>query len=162
MELFSSDTSSRTATAPNAPMLVDTNIWIGVENQEISKAAVLAAIEPHELVTSPVVLGELKLGVELAQNALTRQARQIGLNIVMKHRLLEHNIEVALRYGILCAHVRQSGAVRQRSNDLWLAAAAHVHKASILTLNPRDFDDLPGLKVHALQRVSKTVSIKRS
>ncbi len=155
----SSQTASITTPTSTAqtPLLIDTNIWIGLENEEISRQAVLGAVEPFEMVTSPIVLGELKVGVELARSALVRESRRLALDIVLKHRVLEQSIEVALRYGIIAAHVRQQGAVRQRTNDLWLAAAALVHKAAILTMNPRDFADVPGLQVQGVQRVARRV-----
>lgn len=39
-----------------------------------------------------------------------------------------------------------------RINDLWLAAQAIQRNLKLLTSNPKDFKDIPGLKMIALPR----------
>ena len=39
------------------------------------------------------------------------------------------------------------GSPRKRGNDVSIAVTALAHKATLLTHNPKDFDDIPGLQV---------------
>ena len=53
---------------------------------------------------------------------------------------------------MLTASVKQSGrSPRPLYNDLWLAAQAIEHGYEWLTLNIKDFADLPGLRLSSLQ-----------
>ena len=54
----------------------------------------------------------------------------------------------AVAFGVLSAAVRSAGrSPRPRYNDLWIAAQAIEHGYALLTLNDRDFADLPGLRL---------------
>jgi predicted nucleic acid-binding protein len=65
---------------------------------------------------------------------------------------LEITKQTAASFGVLAATVKQSGrSPRPRYNDLWMAAQAIEHGYELLTLNTRDFEDLPGLRLTSLQ-----------
>jgi predicted nucleic acid-binding protein len=56
--------------------------------------------------------------------------------------------DTAAAFGVLAAAVKAIGrSPRPRYNDLWLAAQAIEHGYRLLTLNPRDFEGLPGLQL---------------
>jgi hypothetical protein len=47
--------------------------------------------------------------------------------------------------------MKQSGrSPRTRVNDLWIAAQALENDYALLTVNPKDFRDLPGLRLACL------------
>lgn len=143
----------------SAGLLVDTRVWVALEKAEISKQTFIAAVESADsntevgagagiaIYTSPVVLAELKLGVELAPNSIVRQARQAALDRVLRYPLLNITRAVAMDMGVLTAYLASLGKKRQRTQDLWLAASARTHGATLLTLNARDFADIPQLQL---------------
>jgi predicted nucleic acid-binding protein len=137
------------AATEHTRVLVDTCVWIALEKAEITKQAFIEAAGSASVVTSPVVWAEMKLGVEMAANAITRQARQAALERVLRYPLLELNREVASDMGVLSAYLLGLGKKRQRTQDLWLAASARTHGAALLTLNRKDFADIPELKLIA-------------
>jgi predicted nucleic acid-binding protein len=56
-------------------------------------------------------------------------------------------------FGALAAKLKKARRdPNVRINDLWLAAQAIQRNLKLLTLNPRDFKDIPGLKMIALPR----------
>ena len=139
----------------NIGLLVDTCVWVALEKAEISKKTFIAAVESVDvgasssiaIYTSPVVLAELKLGVELAPNSIVRQARQAALDRVLRYPLLNITQAVAMDVGVLTAYLASLGKKRQRTQDLWLAATTRTHGATLLTLNARDFADIPQLQL---------------
>ncbi|MGA8514627.1 MAG: PIN domain-containing protein [Burkholderiaceae bacterium] len=133
------------ATTQHTSVLVDTCVWIALEKAELPKQAFINAAGSANVVTSPVVWAEMKLGVEMAPDAITRQARQAALERVLRYPLLELNRQVALDMGVLSAYLLGLGKKRQRTQDLWLAASARTHGAALLTLNHKDFADIPQL-----------------
>ena len=61
----------------------------------------------------------------------------------------ENALEV---FGSLAAALKRSGRdAAHRINDLWLAAQAIQRDCALLTSNPKDFKDIPRLKVVALR-----------
>jgi predicted nucleic acid-binding protein len=49
---------------------------------------------------------------------------------------------------VLTASEKQAGrSPRRRYNDLWIAAQAIEHNYLLLTANPADFANLPGLRL---------------
>jgi hypothetical protein len=57
----------------------------------------------------------------------------------------------AVAFGVLAAAVKMAGrSPRPRYNDLWIAAQAIENGTTLLTLNGKDFADLPGLRLVSL------------
>ena len=62
----------------------------------------------------------------------------------------------ASAFGVLAAAVKQAGrSPRPRYNDLWIAAQAIEHGYALLTLNPRGFEGLPGLRLVTLSAMAQ-------
>ena len=60
----------------------------------------------------------------------------------------EEAIAFGTREALLAADIyRRLGRPRQRSIDIAIAACALTQEASLWTLNPRDFRDIPGLEL---------------
>jgi predicted nucleic acid-binding protein len=57
---------------------------------------------------------------------------------------------------LLCASLKQAGnSPRPRYNDLWIAAQAIENSYVLLTLNGKDFANMPGLQVKVLNASSE-------
>lgn len=58
------------------------------------------------------------------------------------------NIETAVKYAQILAHLRKSGNLTGRSKpDMWIAAWALEHGAALATRNAADFAGIPGLVI---------------
>ena len=124
--------------------LLDTNILIaaikGLENVRDK----LASIPLSDLLLSPVVLGELQLGVEKSQyrekNA-ARLARMVeGIQLVML------DAETSLHYGAIRAELERQGKPIG-ANDFWIAAQGRALGAVVVTDNTSEFSRVPGLVI---------------
>jgi predicted nucleic acid-binding protein len=135
--------------------LVDTCVWIDVERGALAPAdvAVLTASEP--VFISPVTLAELRFGADIARDPGVRQRRLVALRRLARRPLLPIDGTTGDIFGSLAAHISAAGRQhRYRVQDLWLASQAIQHNCRLLTRNPRDFEDIPGLdlvlyKLHA-------------
>ena len=126
--------------------LVDTCVWVDVEQGALSPAdvAVLTASEP--VFISPVTLAELRFGAEIVQDPGIRQRRLIALRRLARRPLLPIDGNTGDIFGSLAAQIRAAGRQhRYRVQDLWLASQALQHDCRLLTRNPHDFEDIPGL-----------------
>jgi predicted nucleic acid-binding protein len=73
-----------------------------------------------------------------------RRARLAGL--YSKLEILDFNSACADAYGRILA---AAGYSRRKILDRMIAAQALVHQATLATMNPQDFEDVPGLKIEA-------------
>jgi predicted nucleic acid-binding protein len=65
---------------------------------------------------------------------------------------LRITLETAEVFGSLAAALKRSGRdAAHRINDLWLAAQAIQRNFTLLTSNPKDFEDIARLKLVALR-----------
>ena len=77
--------------------------------------------------------------------------RAACLRQVESRPTLDVSMHAAAACGRLAATVKLAGrSPRPRYNDLWIAAQAIEHNFQLLTLNPVDFADLPGLRLMLL------------
>ena len=124
--------------------LLDTNILIaamkGLENVRDK----LASIPLSDLLLSPVVLGELQLGVEKSQHReknAARLARMVeGIQLVML------DAETSLHYGVIRAELERQGKPIG-ANDFWIAAQGRALGAVVVTDNTSEFSRVPGLVI---------------
>ena len=126
--------------------LVDTCVWIDVERGALAPAdvAVLTASEP--VFISPVTLAELRFGADSARDPGVRQRRLVALRRLARRPLLPIDGTTGDIFGSLAAQISAAGRQhRYRVQDLWLASQALQHDCRLLTRNPRDFEDIPGL-----------------
>ncbi len=132
--------------------LIDTNVWIAVERGQLSAADIYAITRQAPVFVSPVNLAELRFGLELMKNARQKQRALTMLRRMRRKALLRITGETADIFGTLAAKLTQSGRGADfRIQDLWLAAQAVERKFTLLTANPKDFKDIPGLKLVALK-----------
>ena len=124
--------------------LLDTNIFIaalkGVKNvqQRLEKTPL------SDILLSPIVLGELELGVAKSQ---FKQKNAERLASVIEHlELVAIDKKVSQKYSQIRAHLETQG-MTIGSNDYWIAAQGLALNAVVVTDNTREFARVPELKV---------------
>ena len=133
-------------------MILDSCVWIGLASNQVNRQAVIEVAGNLPVFISVISLGELSFGVESCKDPSERALRAAYMRQLEIRPTLEITKQTAASFGVLAATVKQSGrSPRPRYNDLWLAAQAIEHGYELLTLNIKDFEDLPGLRLTSLQ-----------
>lgn len=128
--------------------LIDTDIWIAVERGAVSAADIQAITRQDPVYLSPVNIVEIRLGLELLGAGTLRQRASVALRRLRRKPQLRITLETADVFGVLAARLKKAGRdPHVRLNDLWLAAQAIQRDFKLLTSNPKDFRDIPGLKM---------------
>lgn len=134
--------------------LIDTCIWIDVEQGRLGRADVSAHTGNEPVYLSPVTLAELRLGIEMSTNPGIRQKRLATYRRMTRKPLLPVDADTADVFGELAGVLARAErrSHRTRVQDLWLAAQAIQHGLGLVTRNPGDFADIPGLELVAIGR----------
>ena len=121
-------------------IVIDTSVLVdALAGPRRSGAALRAAIEKGErLLLSSIVLYEWRRGPRSEQELAAQEA------ILPSSSAVPFGTQEALLSARLYGAVRRP---RGREMDLAIAACAIVREASLWTLNPADFRDIPGLQV---------------
>lgn len=131
--------------------LIDTNLWIAVERGKLGAADIHAITRQGPVYVSPINLAELRFGCELIGNAKLKQRAIAMLRRLRRKPLLRITADTGEVFGSLAARIEKAGRGSHfRVQDLWLAAQAVQRDFTILTANPKDFRDVPGLKFVAV------------
>lgn len=126
--------------------LIDTCIWVDVERGDISPADVAVFTGNEPVYISPVTLAELTFGAEMAKNEDIRQKRFTAISKLRKKPVCIIDESTGEIFGRLTASIYKMGKEYQyRIQDLWLASQAVQNNFRLLTLNRKDFRDIPGL-----------------
>jgi predicted nucleic acid-binding protein len=132
-------------------MIFDSCIWVGLAANQVEKEALIEVAGNTPVFTSVISLGELSFGVHSCTDPIIRAMRAAYLRQVESRPTLGVTPNTAAAFGVLATAVKQTGrSPRQRYNDFWIAAQAIEHSFTLLTLNPKDFAGLPGVKVKTL------------
>jgi predicted nucleic acid-binding protein len=100
---------------------------------------------------SPINVAELQFGVDMPREGSLKQRAAAALRRMRKPQL-RIAVETGEVFGSIAATLRRSGRdTAHRVNDVWLAAQAIERDFMLLTSNPRDFEDIPRLKMVALR-----------
>ncbi len=128
--------------------LIDTCIWIDVEQGALAPAEISSVTGSEPVYLSPITIAELKFGAECALAPAIRQQRLAALSRLRTRPIVRIDEMTGEIFGSLAAQLKQSGKTyRPRVQDLWLASQALQHGLTLLTRNMRDFTDIPGLRV---------------
>jgi predicted nucleic acid-binding protein len=131
--------------------LIDTSIWIAVERGALGAADIHAVTRQQPVYLSPVNIAEMQFGLEMLRAGPLKQKAAAAIRRLRRKPQLRITVETAEVFGALAAHAKKAGrAADFRINDLWLAAQAIQRDCRLLTSNPKDFADIPGLKVVAM------------
>ena len=126
--------------------LIDTCIWIDVEQGLLAPADVGSITGDEPVFLSPVTLAELKFGAEAAQDSGVRQKRLAALRRLQRKPVLIIDGNTADVFGGVVASLKLHGrGHRYRVQDIWIASQAIQHGYRLLTSNRKDFEDIPGL-----------------
>jgi predicted nucleic acid-binding protein len=132
--------------------LIDTSIWVAVERGRLGAADIQAITKQDPVYLSPVNVAELRFGAELLRSGPQKQRALAMLRRLRRKPQLRLTVETAEAFGMLAAKLRKTGRDPDvRVNDLWLAAQAIQRDFHLLTANPKDFGDIPGLRLVVLE-----------
>ena len=122
--------------------LLDTGVFISLRDADTPLDAALEALDalPAMSIVSRV---ELESGV-VAKPALTPRRRAALDLLLAALPVLDFDAGCADAYRAI---VEAAGFSRPRTIDRMIAATALVHDLVLVTTNPRDFRDVPGLSV---------------
>lgn len=127
--------------------LIDTDVAIHLRDGDATTKR-LARTLPERPFLSVITVVELEGGV-YANPAVSAKRRQ-ALDLMLRHSpILDLGLEVAAVYGRI---IEQVGFSRRKISDRMIAATALVHDHTLITLNGRDFRDVPGLKLLEWER----------
>ncbi len=133
--------------------LIDTSLWIAVERGQLGAADIAAITRQEPVYLSPVNVAEIQFGLELLPAGAKKQRAAAALRRLRRKPQLRITVETAEVFGGLAAKLKKARRdPNVRINNLWLAAQAIQRNLKLLTSNPRDFKDIPGLKMIALPR----------
>jgi predicted nucleic acid-binding protein len=128
--------------------LLDTNIITALANGHADAWNHLRGLDPaDEIYTCFIVVGEWEYGIRAAQGQRRQaQIRAAGAPLFAALTALwESTPDIALQYGVICAQLRAVGQMIP-TNDIWIAATALVHNATVVTTDPH-FQRVTGLNV---------------
>ncbi len=129
-------------------VLIDTCIWIDVEQGNLAPADIVAVIGVEPVYLSPITIAELKFGAECAATPAIRQQRLASLARIRVKPVLRIDEITGEIFGSLAAQSKNSGKTHcPRIQDLWLASQAVQHGFKLLTRNVKDFEDILGLLI---------------
>lgn len=124
--------------------LLDTNVFIAALKGTDKVRDKLATLPLSDLMLSPVVLGELLLGVEKSQHREKNAARLAS--IVDNLQIIPIDAETSRHYGAIRAELEALGTPIG-ANDYWIAAQGRAHQAVVVTDNTNEFMRVPGLTI---------------
>lgn len=124
--------------------LLDTNIFIAALKGVESVQNKLKKIPLSNIVLSPIVLGELQLGVEKSQFKRKNAARL--KSVIDQFELVLIDKRVSNEYSRIRAYLEIKG-MTIGSNDYWIAAQGLALDAVVVTDNANEFERVPNLKI---------------
>ena len=132
--------------------LIDTGIWIAIERGRLGAADIHSITGQAPVYLSPINIAEIQFGMEMLKAGAVKQKAAACLRRLRRKPQLRITVETGEIFGDLAAKLKKSGRGADfRINDLWLAAQAIQRDFTLLTSNPKDFTDIPGLKMVSLQ-----------
>ena len=133
----------------------DSCLWVALAGGQLTQEALITASGDAAVFTSVVSLGELSFGVHSCADPGERARRAAFFRQIEASPMLEISKHTAEAFGLLCASLKQAGrSPRPRYNDLWLAAQAIENDFVLLTLNGKDFANMPGLQLKIINTLT--------
>ena len=130
-------------------VLIDASVLIGWERAEAEPERWIEGREDEPLLLSVITASELLHGVHRARNRSQRARRSAFVESVLDvFPLLPVDLPTARMHAELWASLAAAGRMIG-AHDLWLAAASLAHGLTLVTLNLREFQRVPGLQVEA-------------
>lgn len=133
-------------------IVIDTNVFINVENGCLNLSK-LSAMEHHgESYIAAVTASELLTGVHLARTADIRVRRSAFVeSIISQIPILEFDEAVSRTYAEIYSHFLKPRSKKEGNvHDLQIAATAITHGFPVLTNNLADFKKIPGINLEGI------------
>jgi tRNA(fMet)-specific endonuclease VapC len=128
-------------------ILIDTSVLIAHERGELSFEKWIEGREDEPFYLSVISASELLHGVHRARDPGVRARRSAFVEGVLEAiPLLPIEVAAARMHARLWAELAAAGRMIG-AHDLWLAASALTHGLTVVTGDPRDFSQVPGLLV---------------
>lgn len=124
--------------------LLDTDTVVYYLREIPAVVSRLEATRPSSRYLSLVTLGELYFGI--FRSAQVEKNLRRYRRFFAKVKLLPFTPAIAERFGAVKADLARRGE-RIADHDLWIAAHALVHRATLVTNNERDFARIPELRI---------------
>jgi predicted nucleic acid-binding protein len=123
-------------------IFIDTNVAIDLRDNPAAAGPRLAAVTPSPVI-SLVTRIELESGVERNQSVVP--VRRALLSVMLRRtQIALLTLEDVVAYGRIVA---AAGFDRRRILDRLIAAQTLTRNAELLTANPRDFEDIDGIRL---------------
>jgi predicted nucleic acid-binding protein len=120
--------------------LADTSLFIAVEQERP-----LSGRPPERVAVSVITIGELRLGVLVAESGRARARRLETLSVAEALDPMPVDARVAHAWAALRLALRDARK-RMPLNDSWIAATALAHGIPVASQDG-DYDEVPGLRV---------------
>jgi tRNA(fMet)-specific endonuclease VapC len=128
-------------------VLIDTSVLIEHERGRLELESHLRGRENEEFFLSVVTASELLHGVHRAQDGRIQARRTAWVEAVLERfPLLDVDLITARSHARLWAELASAGRLIG-PHDLWLAATCLSRGLSLITVNVREFERVPGLTV---------------
>jgi tRNA(fMet)-specific endonuclease VapC len=129
--------------------VIDTSVCIDMERRFPLRDDLRTLAADESIALTSVTLAELLTGAELGRTQAIRQNIRMTVDVILNHMyLLPFDVDAAQIYARLFAEIRQSGH-SVGVIDLQIAAIALANDSSVVMLNLRNFNRIPGLTVVA-------------
>jgi tRNA(fMet)-specific endonuclease VapC len=122
--------------------LLDTSVVIQLRDGDRRFRSMLETVEETPSI-SAITRVELEGGIYANADLIEKRRRAVDV-LLREFAVLDLTNEIAAIYGEI---VEQRGFSRRKITDRMIAATALVHGLALVTLNGRDFRDVPGLKL---------------
>ncbi len=128
-------------------ILIDSSVFIAAERGRLSLAGHLAGQEHEPIALSSVTASELLHGVYRAANPVHRGQRERFVEgVLARFPVVEFGLEAARVHARLWAELLTRGEA-VGAHDLIIGATAVGMDFQVATVNARDFQRIPGLRI---------------
>ena len=132
-------------------VIVETSVWVDIERKRLTPSDVAAVTGDEPVFVSPVTIAELQYGVMRAKSVPESNRRAAALAPIKSKPCLIIDRATGEIFGRIASQLDSKGRPsKHRVQDLWIASQAIQHDMKVLTKNPKDFDDIPGVEVLSL------------
>lgn len=128
-------------------LILDTSVLIAAERARLDLPRLFAAHAEEPFALAAITASELLHGVERAESGHRRRARGAFVEAVLAELdLVDFDLPVARRHAVLWTELERLGR-RIGPHDLQIAATALQLNYGLVTLNPAEFRQVPGLRL---------------
>ncbi len=128
-------------------LILDTSVLIAAERARLDLPRLFAAHAEEPFALAAITASELLHGVERAESGPRRRERSAFVEAVLAELdVIDFDLLVARRHADLWAELERLGR-RIGPHDLQIAATALHLNYGLVTLNPAEFRQVPGLRL---------------